>query len=227
MHIPSSFLGQCTNLQELELIFPDSRKSEKTQSLEHAILPQLKILKCKTNGSVVEDIIKFLNRNGRSLEEISFDGTIFVSSGDSLNVAVFESCPNVKSLSTRLYHYEVSDLKRILKGCRQLERIKVHCGGRLLDERELLNMIVEFSPETFCELKIFYEGYVTSSCLEGSEPFFIRWADRVPLKSLSLIIVRGFGSFPLRVKEEDMEVIENFKSLGVIRNFEIVNQWIK
>jgi hypothetical protein len=172
----------------------------------------------------LRDIIKFLNRNGRSLEEISFDGDDFISSIVPLNVAVFKSCPNLKSLSTRLNDL---DLERILKGCRQLERIKVHCGGRLLDERELLNMIVEFSPETFCELKIFYEGYVTSSCLEGSEPFFIRWAHRVPLKSLSLIIVRGFGSLPLRVKEEDMKVIENFKSLGVIRNFEIVNQWIK
>ena len=55
---------------------------------------------------------------------------------------------------------------------------------------------------------------------------FINWANRIPQKSLSLIIIARtrivYEVDDKVVKKESMEVIEKFKKLGVIKKFEIV-----
>jgi len=58
---------------------------------------------------------------------------------------------------------------------------------------------------------------------EELEPAFISWKNRIPQRSLSLIITNGSSySKKLRVKNDNIEVIEKFKKLGVIKKFEII-----
>ena len=49
---------------------------------------------------------------------------------------------------------------------------------------------------------------------EDLESFFIAWRDRKSKKSLSLIIIDS------KVEEENMEIIEKYKNLGIVKKFE-------
>ena len=82
-----------------------------------------------------------------------------------------------------------------------------------LDENELLMIVANHSPEGFHELRISFPSSVKTFSQE-SEPIFTSWANRTPQKSLSLIILDRF-----EVKRENMETIEKFKRLGVIKQF--------
>ncbi len=139
---------------------------------------------------------------------------------NSLNLAVAKFCPNLKSLYTIFKSDEIERLKTILDSCQQLESIKVWCGLDYLNESELLKVVAKHSPKKFYKLKIFYKNYGEPELFsEELEPVFISWANRIPQKSLSLFIkdyTKIFG-----VKKESMEVIEKFKTLGVIKKFEI------
>jgi len=53
---------------------------------------------------------------------------------------------------------------------------------------------------------------------EELESFFINWTNRVPLKSLSLIIVNN-DEQSLDANDENMEIIEKYIMLGVIKKF--------
>ena len=57
---------------------------------------------------------------------------------------------------------------------------------------------------------------------EDLESFFVSWKDRIPRKSLSLIIIKGTSSYRTLEKDENnMKMIQKYKSLGVIKKFEI------
>jgi len=159
-----------------------------------------------------------LDNNGKNLIElhISYD------SNNSLNLAIAKFCLNLKSLCTGFKYNEIETLKVILNGCQQLESNDVLCGSGFLNENELLKVVAEYSPKTFYEVKIDYTDY-KGFFLGELEPVFISWANRIPQKPLSLIITCG-GS-DCQVKKENMEVIENFKKLGVIEKFEIIRLW--
>jgi len=207
-YIPLSFLTKFTNLQEFEITLDSVDKA-----LRYVTFPQLQILKCRYLCTKHTDLIKFLENNGKNLKEISFGHSV-----DSLNLAIAKFCPNLKLLYTRFLCDEVETLKGILVSCQQLERIKVDCGDGLLNENELLKVIVKFSPKKFHELTMYCLGY-KELFSEKLEPIFASWAKRIPPKSFSLIIMMGFLSNTF--KKENMEVIENFKKLGVIKKFEI------
>ncbi len=67
------------------------------------------------------------------------------------------------------------------------------------------------------------QEFVTELFPEELEPVFMSWKNRIPQRSLSLIIFRGFSKVGLKVKKESMKVIEKFKKLGVIKKFEMIN----
>jgi len=77
--------------------------------------------------------------------------------------------------------------------------------------QSLFNVVAKYSPKKFYELRIIISR------------IRVNWANHVPQKSLSLIIVvRSHNVNNLVVKKESMEVIEKFKKLGVVKKFEIV-----
>jgi len=212
--MPLSFIAEFTNLHELVLPFNDN--TEYFKSLQHVILPRLQILKFPEVCPNHEHLTRFLENNGKNLKELHIN-----TNNNSLNLAIAKSCPNLKSLYTIFGDNEIETLKVILNGCEQLESIKVWCGTGYLNEVELLKVIAKCSPKKFYKLRIIYIrlSLIDSELFsEELEPIFISWANRIPQKPLSLIVING-GANILKFKKESMKVIEKFKKLGVIKKF--------
>ncbi len=119
----------------------------------------------------------------------------------------------------------------ILNDCQQLESLEI-CKDYecLVIGTKLLEVVVKYAPEKFHELKIRYErmeldeGDDTEPLVEDLEPVFNNWANRTPRKSLSLIIIDENG-LDLTVDDKAMKVIEKFKELGIIKKFEIIDDY--
>jgi len=207
--LPLSFIAKFTNLQELVLSINEN-SFEWFEKLQHVTFPQLHLLKFKRGRPKPEYLIKFLENNGRDLEEF------YVHNVDcSLNLVVAKSCPNMKSLSViSLDDDNIETLKAILMNCQQLESI-----GVTNDERETLKTVTEYSPKGFYELKIHYvkDSQLTSEELES---FFMNWRNRRSGKSLSLILFNKFF-VSLDVKKENMDVIKKHTKLGIIKEVKV------
>ncbi|CAG8576230.1 12452_t:CDS:1 [Funneliformis mosseae] len=151
--IPLSFIADYTNLRELVLSFDRHYGFENFEILQDVSLPRLQILKFSYGGSNQDYLIKFLEWNGKNLEEFTVDGI----NNDSINLAVAKFCPNLKSLFTVFLKNEIETLKIIFNTCQQLECIRVWCGGEYLPEDVLLKVVANHSPPKFHELKMNYE----------------------------------------------------------------------
>jgi len=93
----------------------------------------------------------------------------------------------------------------MINSCQKLESIGsigVNCGESYLSESDLLQTVAKCSPKNFFKLGIILEPVFTSS------------ANRIPRKSLYLILDYPDG---LKVKKESMETIGKFKTLCVIK----------
>ena len=110
---------------------------------------QLQILKFQYENPEHELLIEFLKNNGRTLKEF-YAGC----SENSLNLAIAEFCPNLRKLFTISDKPEV--LKKIFNNCQYLESIKIWCGDYYLSENDLLEVVAEYSPRNFHELKLCY-----------------------------------------------------------------------
>ena len=103
----------------------------------------------------------------------------------------------------------------------KLESIGTWCSNYFLNENESLEIVVKYSPKKFYKLKIYYVDERPELFLEELESVFTSWENRIPQKSLSLIIIDEIASRSLKVKKESMEVIEKFKKFGVIKEFDM------
>ena len=118
INISLPLIDHFTNLRELKLY-----DHETFENLRHLTLPQLRTIEVEQVCRNHDHVTKFLERNGRNLEEI----LLHCGGDDSLNLAMVNLCPNLKSLSTLFETGEAETLEAILNGCRQLETI----GGSL------------------------------------------------------------------------------------------------
>jgi len=216
LYIPFSFIAKFTNLQVLVLYFyyGDEHEDEYFKNLQYITLPQLQILKFPYRCTNHEHLIKFLENNGKNLIELH----ISYGSKNSLNLAIAKFCSNLKSLGTEFKDNEVETLKVILNICQQLESIEVRFGRYHLvnSDIKILEVVTNCSIKKSYELIIPHIG--SGLFAKKLEPILTSWSNRIPQKSLSLIIN---NSRPLKVKKAIMEVIEKFKKLGVIKKFEI------
>jgi hypothetical protein len=215
-NVPLSFISKFKTLQELVLSF----KSEEAflnnfDQLQYVTFPRLKVLKFLDECPRIEMLIKFLEINGKNLEKF------YVANNDnSLNLAIAKFCLNLKSLYTIFKDDEVETLKLILINCQYLESIRVWCDGEYLNEKDFLEILTKYSSKNFNELRIYhvYDG-PSEIFPEELEKFFINWKNRTPLKSLSFII-KGYCVKSFENKKENMEMIEKYKRLGIIKKFE-------
>ena len=88
-----------------------------------------------------------------------------------------------------------------------------------MSEKEAFEAFAKYSHKNVSEL-ILYHLYVVESILlpEELESFFISWTNRVPQKSLSLVVVTDKyveNSFDKCV--ENMKIIKKYINLGVIK----------
>ncbi|RIA99725.1 hypothetical protein C1645_746535, partial [Glomus cerebriforme] len=216
-HIPLSFISKLTNLKELvisieydaseDFIHPFNDFNE----LQYVTFSQLQILKFPFSCPRYEYLIKFLEINGKYLKEFHVSDHC----DNSLNLSISKFCPNLKSLCTQFMNNEMETAKLIFNNCKQLEDIEIWCSDSLLSEKILLNTVAEFSPKNLCELK-YVRNVIPELSPDDLESFFISWANRIPKKSLSLIIVNYYEHYD---KEEVMKLIEKYIKLGVIEKF--------
>ncbi|PKY18222.1 hypothetical protein RhiirB3_522596 [Rhizophagus irregularis] len=212
-HLELSFITKFTNLQELILSF--DYNFEYFKELQYASFPHLQVLKFNYSCPKYELLIKFLENNGKNLKEFYVK-----NNGYLLNLAIAKFCPNLRKLFTIFRNDELETIKVIFNNCQYLESIQAWCGGRYLNDKEILDIIVKYSPRNFYELNIYYIWGAQPKILpEELEEFFINWNNRIPQKSFSFIITKG--SKCLKFMKENIEVIEKYKKLGIIKKFKL------
>ncbi len=208
-----SFIASFKNLQELVISFLFSRVV--FNKLQHVIFSNLKILKIPFESPGVEILMSFLENNGKNLNELDIEGF-----NKSLKLSIVRFCPNLKRLSIIFENDQIDILKDIFNGCQYLESIKVYCGNRYLNEKELLEVVAKCSPKNFYELKMY--NYSPSKLLsEDLESFFTSWGNRISQKPLTLITIKNsYRDNGLGANEKNITTIEKYKKLGIIRKFE-------
>jgi hypothetical protein len=202
------------NLQELELsIFYYYEGFEK---MRYVIFPRLQVLKIRQTCPEYDLLIEFLKNNGKNLKELYL--CILKGCNDnSLNLAISKFCPYLKILFTGFEGSDLESLKIILNSCRYLESIKIRCGGRFLNEKEILEAVVKYS-QNITEIILHHVFILKTELLpEELESFFISWTNRIPQKSLSLVIVKYKTSNSLDTNDENMEIIKKYIKLGVLK----------
>ncbi|RIA99341.1 hypothetical protein C1645_811580 [Glomus cerebriforme] len=211
-YTPLSFISTFTNLQELILSFEFGGFD--FNRLQYVTFSQLKVLKFLCTIPEVDMLIKFLEINGKNLKELYMRDSYSL-----LNSAIAKFCPNLKSLFTIFLDDELETLKMILNNCQYLESIKVWCGDYYLNEKDLLNIIANYSPKTFYELKIVFDGEESKLVSNDLESFFISWKNRLSQLPLSLIIIKDHESISLEVNEDNMKVIKKYMKMGFLKKF--------
>ena len=84
---------------------------------------------------------------------------------------------------------------------------------------EALEAFAKHSHKNVSELILYHFCDIRSKLLpEELESFFISWTNRIPQKSLSLVIVVKYQN-SLDMNNENMEIIKKYTKLGVIKKF--------
>ncbi|EXX50340.1 uncharacterized protein OCT59_011418 [Rhizophagus irregularis] len=211
-HWPLSFIKDFKNLQELEISLSYVSKEddgysdfEHFEDLQYFTFPHLKKLNINLPKKVEPIVVKFLENNGMNLVE-------FQSKCKSINRAVNDHCPKLKSLHTTFGEkFSGLLLRNILKKCKKLESIEPFRRGSNLSGKELLKIVDENSPKNFHELNL--HNYYEELDAEDLKSFCISLEKRNPLKLLTLIIKNGSS----RKNDEKEAIINEYERKGVIK----------
>ncbi|EXX52447.1 uncharacterized protein OCT59_028823 [Rhizophagus irregularis] len=217
VNVPLSFISSFTNLQEFVLGFYRGTYTEDFKKLQYAKFPKLQTLKIPYQCPNPEYVMKFLETNGNNLKNL-----YTVEKNNALSLSIAKFCPNLRRLFVRFNNGEIDILKKIFINCRYLESIKIWCGEEYLNEKEVFDTVVNYSPSNFCELKIYNNSKSDFVSPKDLESFFIKWKNRKSKKSLKLIFLKdskinGRRHYGLDEFKENMKIIENYKNLGVIK----------
>ncbi|RIA98794.1 hypothetical protein C1645_812275 [Glomus cerebriforme] len=214
--ISLSSIIKFTNLQELRLYFYYYEYFIDFEKLQYAIFPNLQILKIQGACPRFKLLIKFLENNGKNLKEC-YIGDLYGDSDNSLNLAIAKFCPNIRRLSVGFKNNELETMKIVFNCCQYLESIKIWCGGDFMEEKEILETIVKYAPKNFYEIISFHLYYCSTVELET---FFISWMNRIPQKPLSFVIINDDANDE---SIENMELINKYIELGVIKEFKVMD----
>ncbi|EXX50621.1 hypothetical protein GLOIN_2v1784405 [Rhizophagus irregularis DAOM 181602=DAOM 197198] len=203
-NLPFTFVSSFTNLKELIFSFECGIYFEEFEKLENVNFSKLEILKIPYKRPKTEYIVNFLRNNGSNLKKF-YVGEM----NASLNLSIANHCPNIKSFLIRL-DKEMAILRVIFNCCPYLESIIIWCGYDL-NEKEVLDTIVNYSPNKFHELKMYIRSNICASP-EDWESFFISWKYRTPKKLLNLVFLGNSI-----IDKEYLEIIEKYENLGIIK----------
>ncbi|CAB4387422.1 unnamed protein product [Rhizophagus irregularis] len=215
-NLPLSFVNLFTNLEEIMFSFDYGADFGDFENLQFANFPKLQILKFPKRYPKPEYVMKFLENNGKNLKTFYIYG-----SDNALSLSIADFCPNLRSLFVGINYEKTNILKTILSSCQYLESIKVWCGKSYsgeersyLSEKEVFETIVNYSPNNFCELKIYYSSNSDFVSPVDLESFFISWKNRIPKKLLRLIINKNNN---IDVNEVNKKIAEKYENLGTIK----------
>jgi hypothetical protein len=211
-YVPLSFVAMFTNLQELSFSFKYNSFDEFDQ-LQYVHFSQLKILTFLFSSPKIEMLVKFLEINGKNLTEFHVEE----DHNNSLNLAISKFCPNLKILSAVFEDDELETLKLILNNCQYLEIIRLRYGNGWSNGKMFFKILAKYSQNNFYELSIdCSENGLLNIFHEELEEFFTNWKDRIPQKSISLIIIRGYKN----TNNENMKMtIGKYIKMGIIKKF--------
>ncbi|GBB90993.1 hypothetical protein RclHR1_18080003 [Rhizophagus clarus] len=219
-NVSFSFINNFTNLQELEIELYDG--SEVFEKLVSFIFPNLKILKIDAFSVNVGLAIKFLENNGKNLKELTFCEISGVSD-NCINLAIAKFCNNLKKLCTGFRNDELEIMKIVLCSCKYLETIKIWLGDvDLLNEKVALEMIANYSPKNLNKIELLYchQSYDMKRLLPVElDSFFISWAKRVTYLPITIFIKRLHITKSLDTYDENLNIIEKYIRLKVIKKF--------
>ncbi|PKC01783.1 hypothetical protein RhiirA5_426171 [Rhizophagus irregularis] len=223
-NVSFSFINNFTNLQLLEIEHFDT--TDVFEKLAFFIFPYLKILRIDIYTINTKLAIKFLENNGKNLEEFTFC-EMTGESDNLLNLAIAKFCINLKILSTGFKNNELESLKTVLNACKHLEFIKLWIGEvDLLNEKIALEMITNYSPKNLNRIELLYrhQSYTEKLHPEVLDSFFISWTKRLPYFPISIIIKRLDVTESLDTNEENMNIINKYIKLNVIKKFIILTE---
>ena len=87
-----------------------------------------------------------------------------------------------------------------------------------------LKLLQKYSPENFHEIKIFCLHPSPKLSPEELESFFTSWASRIPQKPISFaIVVHEKCPYSLDKSKKNMEIIERYIKLGIIKSFKVLD----
>ncbi|CAI2174683.1 6216_t:CDS:1 [Funneliformis geosporum] len=221
-HMPWSLISELSNLQELSFYNKNSDLKD-FENLQYAIFPQLEILKFECVCPEDEYLFKFLENNGKNLRKLFLCENI----DGSVNSDIGTFCTNLKYLRTILPDGDVESLKVIFNGCKQLESIEIlrcDCCDFFLDERKLLEIVVEFSPKFFYKLTVNLgiHVYPETTFKWELKSILKRWANREPCIPLFLKITL-LSEKVIEFSNSNFRIISEYKRSGVIHDFKIIN----
>jgi hypothetical protein len=211
-HLPLSFIDLFSNLQEIIFLFYNIFDLIDERFIQYSNFSKLQTLKIPFRCPKVEYIIKFLENNGKNLKKL------YISRSDkALSLSIANFCPNINSLYVILKNGELDILKTIFISCQNLKCIKILCGKRYLNEKEVLETVANYSPNNFHELKLYCNSHSSLCSIPSKdlETFFISWKNRKSKKSLTLILIEN--NYKINLGEENTKIVEKYKSLGIVK----------
>ncbi|GES74632.1 hypothetical protein GLOIN_2v1876445 [Rhizophagus clarus] len=216
-YISLSFIAELSNLQELRFSFEYKEDFIDFEKLSYVNFSQLQILKFQYSHPNSELLIRFLENNGKNLKEFYLS-----KSNNMINLSISKFCTNLRKLSAGFKNDELENLKMILKSCKNLKCIEIFCGGKLLNEKEALEVIVNHSHENISKI-ILHHYYCRQSAKllpKKLESIIVKWANCVPQRLLSLeIFTNKKCKESLDKNKENMKIIKKYIKLGIIKNF--------
>ncbi len=214
-----TFIASFVNLQELVI-----QSFYIHHELQYMIFSNLKTFRIVgMNGSTNPGILKtFFENNGKNLIDLYINRYL----DNSINLSIVRYCPNLKNLLITIEKSESSTLKIIFNSCQHLESIKVWCGDRYIDEKEMLKIVANDSPKNLYSLKL--SNWKISKLLpEELESFFLSWGSRTPQKPLNLIVSKDITNCGFDTNEENIQVVNKYKRLGIVKEFKTENDDIE
>ncbi|PKY51030.1 hypothetical protein RhiirA4_446649 [Rhizophagus irregularis] len=194
---------------------PSLKRNADFKELQHITFPHLQILKLVNCPVEVNMLINFLENNGKSLKELYVN-----ECNNSLNLAIAEFCPNLKSLYTKFPKNGTEILEAIFKNCQQLNSIKTICDDSYIGGKIILEIVVKYSPKNFRELKLLILSSHEKLSSEDLQLFFTGWEARIPQNPISLIISYD-NSFEIDINID--EIITKYKK--IIKKFKIKKKY--
>jgi hypothetical protein len=215
-YIPLSFVSTLENLQVL--CFSKYHFKDFDQ-LQYSQFPQLRVLRFVRSSPKIEMLTKFLELNGKNLTEFY----VSENPNNSLNPVIAKLCLNLKILSIIFEEDEYETFKLILNNCQYLEIIRFQYKVKRWNNYKIFfKILAKYAQKNFYELRIDWQCFSILLPFEkfckSLEELFKAWKDRIPQKSLSLIITNCYGN-GIKFKNHMEITFENYKKMGTLRKF--------
>jgi hypothetical protein len=217
-NLPLSFIDLFSNLQEIVFFFSEAIEVYENfrggfidfRELQYSNFSNLQTLKIPFHCPKPEYMIKFLENNGKNLKKL------YISRSDkALRLSITNFCPNITSLRVTFENDELNIMRIIFINCQYLESIKIWCGEKYLNEKEVLETVANYSPNNFHELKIYNIAYLNVPS-EDLDSFLISWKNRTSKKFLTLKLFGDIFSC-IGLCMENMKIIEKYNKLGILK----------